>query len=76
MDAHLLSDARSVITELGNLNHRFAGKTILLTGAAGFLGGHFVHFFLALNDSGLLAKPCRLIAWDNCSRGLPPWLEN
>ena len=76
MDAHLLSDTRSVITELGDLNHRFAGKTILLTGAAGFLGGHFVHYFLALNDSGQLAQPCRLIAWDNFIRGLPPWLEN
>ena len=75
VDAYLLQDARQVITELDALNHRFAGKTILLTGAAGFLGGHFVHYFLTLNDSECLAKPCRLIAWDNFVRGVPAWLE-
>ena len=75
MDKHLLNDAKLVVGELDSLNQRFAGKTILLTGAAGFLGAHFVHYFLALNDSGRLAKPCRLIAWDNFIRGVPPWLE-
>jgi UDP-glucuronate decarboxylase len=75
MDPHLSRDARQVIEDLGKLNERFSGKTILLTGAAGFLGGHFIHYFLALNDSGALAKPCRLIAWDNFIRGIPSWLE-
>jgi dTDP-glucose 4,6-dehydratase/UDP-glucuronate decarboxylase len=70
-----MDDARRVIAGLGPLNQRFAGKTILLTGAAGFLGSHFIHYFLALNDSSLADKPCRLIAWDNFSRGAPPWLE-
>lgn len=75
MDPHLTSDARLVIDHLGAVSQRFAGKTILLTGAAGFLGSQFVHYFLALNDSGALARPCRLVAWDNFLRGLPPWLE-
>jgi dTDP-glucose 4,6-dehydratase/UDP-glucuronate decarboxylase len=75
MDPSLTDDARRVLPELGPLNQRFAGKNILLTGAAGFLGSHFIHYFLALNDAGLLDKPCRLIAWDNFARGTPPWLE-
>jgi dTDP-glucose 4,6-dehydratase/UDP-glucuronate decarboxylase len=75
MDPHLTDDARRVLAELGPLNQRFAGKTILLTGAAGFLGCHFLHYFLALNDSSLAAQPCRLLAWDNFSRGTPLWLE-
>jgi len=76
MDRHLLRDATQVIAGLGSLNFRFSGKTILLTGAAGFLGSQFVHYFLALNDSGSLSKPCRVVAWDNYLRGLPEWLEN
>lgn len=76
MDPHLTDDARRVIADLGQLNQRFAGKTILLTGAAGFLGSHFTHYFLALNDSSLAGQPCRLIAWDNFARGAPPWLES
>jgi len=76
MDPHLTDDARRVIADLGPLNLRFAGKTILLTGAAGFLGSHFLHYFLALNDSCLAGQPCRLIAWDNFARGAPPWLES
>jgi dTDP-glucose 4,6-dehydratase/UDP-glucuronate decarboxylase len=76
MDPHLTDEARRVIADLGPLNQRFAGKTILLTGAAGFLGSHFLHYFLALNDSCLAAKPCRLIAWDNFARGAPLWLQS
>ena len=76
MERHLKAAARQTIEELGALNQKFAAKTILLTGAAGFLGSHFVHYFLILNDCGALAKPCRLIAWDNFSRGAPPWLES
>jgi len=76
MDPHLTDDARRVIADLGPPNLRFAGKTILLTGAAGFLGSHFLHYFLALNDSCLAGQPCRLIAWDNFARGAPPWLES
>ena len=36
MQPNLTDDARRVIAELGPLNRRFAGKTILLSGAAGF----------------------------------------
>jgi UDP-glucuronate decarboxylase len=75
MQPTLSDDARGVLAELGQLSGRFAGKTILLTGAAGFLGCHFIHYFLTLNDSTLAGQPCRLIAWDNFSRGTPLWLE-
>jgi|SRR5437588_3142391 len=74
MDKHYLKDAGHGIDALSELNERFAGKTILLTGAAGFLGTQFVHYFLALNDRRLLSRPCRLIALDNYLRGLPEWL--
>ncbi len=76
MDEQILIDAKQVIGALDGLNERFAGKTILLTGAAGFLGCHFVHYFLALNDLNVLSKPCRLVAWDSFIRGVPDWLKS
>ena len=72
---HFVRDADEVIDRLGPLNAAFAGKEILLTGAAGFLGVAFVHYFLRLNERGVLAKPCRLTAMDNYLRGVPPWLH-
>ncbi len=75
MDIHLMRDANEVIARLGPSALEFSGKRILLTGGAGFLGAHFIHFFLRLNDSGCLDKPCKLLVWDNFSRGVPGWLE-
>jgi len=76
MDRHYLKDARDVIAGLDGQNQRFAGKTVLLTGAAGFLGTQFAHYFVALNDGGHLATPCRLLAMDNFLRGVPEWLAS
>tara|TARA_B100001093_G_C26820501_1_gene1011684 strand:+ start:1194 stop:2249 length:1056 start_codon:yes stop_codon:yes gene_type:complete len=53
---------------------RFSGKKILLTGAAGFLGSYFTHFFTNLNDLKILKDPCQLFCLDNFTRGTPDWL--
>jgi dTDP-glucose 4,6-dehydratase/UDP-glucuronate decarboxylase len=74
LDAHFLRDASDVIENLGAKRGRFSGKRILLTGAAGFLGSQFMHFFAALNNSGRLKKPCKVVALDNLMRGAPDWL--
>jgi dTDP-glucose 4,6-dehydratase/UDP-glucuronate decarboxylase len=71
---HIGRDARDIIENMGDLNARFAGKTVLLTGAAGFLGSQFCHYFCGLNDSGLLTESCHLLAYDNLVRGAPAWL--
>jgi dTDP-glucose 4,6-dehydratase/UDP-glucuronate decarboxylase len=76
MDPHHKRDSEEIITNLDDKVARFAGKRVLLTGAAGFLGSQFVHFFSALNDSGRLgSRPCRLIAWDSFGRGKPAWIS-
>ena len=75
MDSQLELNARDIISGLGNLNQRFSGKKILLTGAAGFLGSQFVHYFIVLNDTGILKKACHLYAWDNYLRGIPDWMD-
>jgi len=74
LNRHLARDADEVIRQLGDLAARFSGAKVLVTGAAGFLGAHFVHGFLRLNDCGVLAEPCRLVAIDNFLRGVPSWL--
>ncbi|MDE2223112.1 MAG: NAD-dependent epimerase/dehydratase family protein [Candidatus Omnitrophica bacterium] len=50
-----------------------AGRTIVITGAAGFLGYNFIHqlAFLCGNNEG----PSRVLALDNYRRGRPAWLE-
>jgi len=72
MDQHLKRDAAEVMAGLGEANSRFAGKTVLLTGCAGFLGSHFMHYFALLNAEA--GSRCRLIAQDNFSRGVPEWI--
>jgi UDP-glucuronate decarboxylase len=62
------SDIDRVIANLGREAERFAGKTILVAGGAGFLGRHFIGVFRRLN-AGVLSKPCRIISVDNYITG-------
>ena len=75
MNKHIKRDAQNIIENLGDLSEQFSGKRILITGAAGFLGSHFIHYFLSLNDTGLLKKSCQVYALDNFIRGIPIWFE-
>jgi UDP-glucuronate decarboxylase len=75
MDAQHARDAKEVIENLGPACARFAGKSVLITGAGGFLGSQFVHLFAVLNDSGRLDSACTVYAWDNFLRGVPVWAE-
>jgi len=61
-------DVQEIIDRLGSDVQRFSGKTILLSGGAGFLGRHFVSVFRRLNR-GILAKPCKVISADNYITG-------
>ncbi len=61
-------DVRSIIDNLGVDAQRFAGKTVLLAGGAGFLGRHLIAVFSRLNKD-VLSKPCRIISADNYITG-------
>jgi len=57
----------------GNEN-QLRGKRVLITGAAGFLGFNFLHFFSHLNQRG--PKDCVfVVAADNFLRGRPRWID-
>jgi UDP-glucuronate decarboxylase len=64
----MVDDVREAIDMIGADVQRFAGKTILISGGAGFLGRHFITFFERLN-AGILSKPCKVISADNYITG-------
>ena len=61
-------DVTAVVENLGADVHRFAGKTLLLAGGAGFLGRHFIALFRHLNKH-VLKDPMRVISADNYITG-------
>jgi UDP-glucuronate decarboxylase len=67
-------DWKRVEESLGDNVARFFGKHILVTGAAGFLGFGFLHFFSYLNTKQIERHRVRLIAADKFPRGRPRWL--
>ncbi|HEV8590560.1 MAG TPA: NAD-dependent epimerase/dehydratase family protein [Pyrinomonadaceae bacterium] len=63
-------DVAEIIERLGSDVRRLSGKTILLTGGAGFLGRHITAVVKRLNQ-GILSKPITLISVDNFITGDP-----
>ncbi|MHB1218742.1 MAG: NAD-dependent epimerase/dehydratase family protein [Alphaproteobacteria bacterium] len=65
---HAQEDIKAIVRNLGPDAHRFAGKTVLLAGGAGFLGRHFISVFRHLN-AAVLAEPCKILSADNFITG-------
>lgn len=74
-DHELVENGKLILDGLGQLNTKFSGKSILITGAAGFLGTQFAYFFDCLNNSSSIEKPITVYLWDNFIRGYPDWVE-
>lgn len=53
---------------------KMAGKTLFISGGAGFLGHYLVQAVLHWNRHQGAAEPVRVIASDNYIRGVPDWL--
>ena len=62
-------DIKRIVEELGEDSKRFSGKTVLITGGAGFLGKFFISYFDCLNKT-LLDSPCKVISVDNFVTGV------
>ncbi|HET6348292.1 MAG TPA: NAD-dependent epimerase/dehydratase family protein [Candidatus Krumholzibacteria bacterium] len=52
-----------------------AGRPLLMTGGAGFLGYYMVQSILHHNDRGAASERIPLTVFDNYVRGVPAWLE-
>lgn len=75
--AELLDEDLSYIC--GNLKEEFAGmagKSLLITGGAGFLGYYLVQAALHFNKAQGRDQPVRVTVWDSFIRGTPEWLRN
>src|SRR3989338_1579849 len=57
-------DIQTIVRGIRKEAKVFAGKTVLITGGAGFLGTYFVSVLDQLNKK-VLAKPCKVIVLDN-----------
>ena len=63
-------DTEAIVHGLGDDAHLLSGKTVLLSGGAGFLGKHILRVFKRLNDT-ILEHPVRVISVDNFITGDP-----
>jgi UDP-glucuronate decarboxylase len=67
-------DLDAIVDDLSDELQRLAGKRLLLTGGAGFLGYYLVQAILHANGR-TEQEPTRLTVFDNYARGVPAWLE-
>ena len=63
-------DTEAIIQGIGEDAHLLSGKTVLLSGGAGFLGKNFLRVFKLLNET-ILEQPVRVISVDNFITGDP-----
>lgn len=68
MTSIIEEDIQTIVQNLGEDAHRFSGKTVLISGGAGFLGRYFLGVFRHLN-AHILEKPCRVLSVDNFITG-------
>ena len=69
MSSIITEDIAKIAARLGDDAHQFAGKTVLISGGAGFLGRYFLALFRHLNASVLKEKKVRVISVDNYITG-------
>jgi nucleoside-diphosphate-sugar epimerase len=67
-------DLDAVVGDLAGELELLAGKRLLITGGAGFLGHYLVQAALRANEDGS-RDPLRVTVYDNYVRGVPAWLE-
>jgi nucleoside-diphosphate-sugar epimerase len=76
LDALLGRDLDYICANLREEFGRMAGKSLLITGGAGFLGYYLVLAALHFNRNDGRSQPIRVTVWDNFARGEPGWLKS
>lgn len=62
-------DIETIAKGIATISSAFSGRTLLITGGAGFLGNYFIGVIDFLNRN-VLGKPCRIISVDNFVTGV------
>ena len=76
LEALLQKDLDYICVNLQEEFGKMAGKSLLITGGAGFLGYYLVHAALHFNKHGGRSQPIRVTVWDSFIRGEPAWLKS
>lgn len=71
----IATDLEYIRTGLGEDWDLIAGKRLLITGGAGFLGYYLVQAITHFNAGVPTSRRVALTVWDNFSRGEPAWLS-
>ena len=67
-------DIKTIAEDIKDVANDLSGKTLLITGGAGFLGNYFLNVIDFLNKN-VLSKPCRIISVDNFITGVKYRIE-
>ena len=71
----LNEDQKFIVQNLEEELFKIAGKKILITGGAGFLGYYLIHTILYWNNHTDNSRHIRVTVLDNFIRGFPRWLH-
>jgi nucleoside-diphosphate-sugar epimerase len=74
-DAVVRADLASIVSRAGSELEAMAGKRLLVTGGAGFLGFYLVQGVLEWNRAVDPARRVSLTVVDSFARGVPDWLD-
>jgi UDP-glucuronate decarboxylase len=66
----ITEDADYISSKMAGAIRRLSGTTLLITGAAGFLGSYLLDVLAAFNRRIDASSPCRIIAEDNFATGI------
>ncbi len=67
-------DIENIAKGIAPISKAFSGRTLLITGGAGFLGNYFIGVIDFLNKN-VLDKPCKIISVDNFVTGVKYRIE-
>jgi UDP-glucuronate decarboxylase len=73
-DAVVQQDQAYIFSNLQEEFQKMAGKRLLITGGAGFLGYYLIHAVLYWNHHTSEEQNIHLTVYDNYIRGIPTWL--
>jgi UDP-glucuronate decarboxylase len=74
-EAIVAEDVAAICERCADILVELAGRRLLISGGAGFLGYYLTQTIVAWNRAADTNRHVDLTIWDNLARGVPPWLQ-